>query len=77
MSKLLLLMVKMGRTDIPVSQIGSHVQTFSVADEGLGGDDVFLGRCTLSTNVLVWKKNRINCGRSHDRSIEELILPSK
>ena len=41
MSKLLLLKVKMRRIDIPVSEIGTHFQTFSVADEGLGGDAVF------------------------------------
>ena len=41
MSKLLLLKVKMGRIDIPVSEIGSHFQTFSVADEGLGGVTCF------------------------------------
>ena len=65
----------MGRIDSPVSQIAFKL--FSVADEGLGGDDVFLYGFTLSLNVLFWKKNRIHCGRSHDRSIEELILPSK
>ena len=27
--------------DIPVSEIGSHFQTFSVADEGLGGVTFF------------------------------------
>ena len=41
MSKLSLLKVKLRRIDIPVSEIGTHFQTFSVADEGLGGDDVF------------------------------------
>ena len=35
MYKLLLLEVIMGRIDIPASEIGSHFQTFSVADEGL------------------------------------------
>ena len=42
MSKLLLLMDKVGRIDIPVSEIGRHFQTFSVADEGLGGSRVSL-----------------------------------
>ena len=32
---LLLLKVKMRRMDKPVSEIGRHFQTFSVADEGL------------------------------------------
>ena len=42
--------------DIPVSDIGRHFQTFSVADEGLGGDDVFLCGSTLSINALFGKK---------------------
>ena len=75
MSKLLLLKVKMRRMDIPVSEIGSRFQTFYVTDEGLGGDDVFHCGSTLSINALFWKKNRIHCGISHDRSIEELISP--
>ena len=40
MSKLLLLKVKMRRIDIPVSEIGAHFQNYSVADEGLGGDEI-------------------------------------
>ena len=36
MSKLLLLKVKMRCIDFPVSKIGRHFQTFSVADEGVG-----------------------------------------
>ena len=47
MSKLLLLKVKMRRIDNPVSEICRHLQTFAVADEGLGGDDMFLCRSTL------------------------------
>ena len=43
----------MRRIDIPDSEIGRHFQTFSVADEGLGGDDVFLCESTLSMNTLV------------------------
>ena len=54
MSKLLLLKVKMICIDNPVSEIGRHFQTFSVADEGLGGDDVFLCASTLSMNALFW-----------------------
>ena len=57
MSKLLLLKVKMRCIDNPVSEIGRHFQSFSVADEGLGGDDVFLCASTLSMNALFWKKN--------------------
>ena len=53
MSKLLLLKVKMRRIDIPVSEIGRHFQTFSVADEGFG---VFVCGSTLSMNALFWKK---------------------
>ena len=53
MSKLLLLKVKMRRIDIPVSEIGRHFQTFSVADEGVG---VFVCGSTLSMNALFWKK---------------------
>ena len=56
MSKVLLLKVKMRRIDIPSSEIGRQFQTFSVAGEGLGGDDVFLCGSTLSKNVLFWKK---------------------
>ena len=52
MSKLLLLKVKMRRIDIPVSEIGRHFQTFSVADEGVG---VFVCGSTLSMNALFWK----------------------
>ena len=59
MSKLSLLNVKLRRIDIPVSEIGTHFQTFSVADEGLGGDDVFLCGSTLSINALFWKKSHI------------------
>ena len=73
MSKLLLLKVKMRRIDIPVSEIGRHFQTFSVADEGVG---VFVCGSTLSMNALFWK-NRIQCSISPDRSIEELISPSQ
>ena len=73
MSKLLLLKVKMRRIDFPVSKIGRHFQTFSVADEGVG---VFVCGSILSMNVLFWKK-RIQCSISPDRSIEELILPSQ
>ena len=58
MSKLLLLKVKMRRIDIPVSEIGRHFQTFSVVDEGLGGDDLFLCGSTLSINSLFWKKTQ-------------------
>ena len=54
MSKLLLLKVKMRRIDIPVSEIGTNFQTFSVADEGLGGDEVFLCGFTLSMKSLFW-----------------------
>ena len=46
----------MRRKDIPVGEFGRHFQTFSVADEGLGGDDVFLCGSTLSMNALFWKK---------------------
>ena len=49
MYKLLLFKVKMRRTDIPVSEIGRHFQTFSVADEGVG---VFVCASTLSMNAL-------------------------
>ena len=73
MSKLLLLKVKMRRIDIPVSEIGRHFQTFSVADEGVG---VFVCGSTLSMNALFWKK-RIQCSISPYRSIEELISPSQ
>ena len=66
----------MRRIDIPVSEIGRHFQTFSVADESLRGTDVFLCGSTLSMNALIWK-NRIRCGISLDRSIEELISPSQ
>ena len=38
--------------DIPVSEMGTHFQTFSVADEALGGDDVFLCGSTLHINAL-------------------------
>ena len=74
MSKLLILKVKMRRIDIPVSEIGRHFQTFSVADEGVG---VFVCGSTLSMNALFWKKNPIQCNLSPDRSIEELISPSQ
>ena len=57
MSKLLLLKVKMRRIDFPVSKIGRHFQTFSVADEGVG---VFVCGSILSMNVLFWKKNGYN-----------------
>ena len=57
MSKLLLLKVKMRRIDIPVSEIGRHFQTFSVADEGVG---VFVCGSTLSMYALFWKKNGYN-----------------
>ena len=77
MSKLLLLKAKMRRIDIPVSGIGTHFQTFSVATEGLGGNDVFLCVSTLSLNAHFWKKNSIHCGISPNRSIEELISPSQ
>ena len=30
----------MRRIDKPVSEIGRHFQNYSVADEGLGGDDI-------------------------------------
>ena len=76
MSKLLLLKVKMRRIDIPVSEIGRHFQTISVADEGLGGDDVFLCGSTLSIKSLFWKKSRI-LRYIADRSMEELISPSQ
>ena len=62
--------------DIPVSDIGRHFQTFSVADEGLGGDDVFLCGSTLSINAL-FGKNSTHCGISPDRSSVELISPSQ
>ena len=62
--------------DIPISEISRHFQTFSVADGGLRGTDVFLCGSTLSMNALIWK-NRICCGISLDRSIEELISPSQ
>ena len=52
MSKSLLLKVKVRRIDIPVSKIGRHFQTFSVADGGHEGNDVFLCGSTLSKNVL-------------------------
>ena len=42
--------------DIPVSEIGRHFQTFSVADEGLGGENVFLYGSTLSINAPFEKK---------------------
>ena len=74
MSKLLVLKVKMRRIDIPVSEIGRHFQTFSVADEGVG---VFFCGSTPSINALFWKKTRIQCSISPDRSIEELISPSQ
>ena len=79
MSRLLLLKVKMRRIDFPVSKIGRHFQTFSVADEGVG---VFVCGSILSMNVLVYecplfKKKRIQCSISPDRSIEELISPSQ
>ena len=76
MSKLLLLKVKMRCIDNPISEIGRHFQTFSVADEGLGGDDVFLCVSTLSMNALFWKKKRIHCGISPAGSVEELNSPS-
>ena len=57
MSKLFLLKVKMRRIDIPVSEIGAHFQTYFVADEGLGGYDVYLCGSTLSINALFWKKS--------------------
>ena len=66
----------MRRIDIPISEIGSHSQTFSVAGESLGGDEVFLCGSTLSMNALFWKLNCIHWGISKDRSIEELIKPS-
>ena len=47
----------MRRIDIPVSEIGRHFQTFSVADEVVG---VFVSGSTLSMNALFWKKNRYN-----------------
>ena len=74
MSKLLLLKVKMRRIDIPFSEIGRHFQTFSVADDGVG---VFVCGSTLSMNALFWKKKRIQCSISPDRSIEGLISPSQ
>ena len=46
----------MRRIDIPVSEIGRHFQTFSVTDEGLWGDDVFLCGSTLSMNALLLEK---------------------
>ena len=55
MSKLLLLKVKMTRVDITVSKISRHFLTFSVFDEGLGGDDVFLCGFTLSMNAFLEK----------------------
>ena len=67
----------MRRKDIPFSEIGTHFQTFSVVDDGLGGDEVFLCGSRLSTNALFWKKNRKHCGISTDRSIEELISPTQ
>ena len=42
MSKLLLLKVKMIHIDIPVSEMGTHFQTFSVADEGLGTSTLYI-----------------------------------
>ena len=66
----------MRRIDNSVSEIGRHFQTFSVADEGLRGTDVFLCGSTLSMNSLIWK-NCILCSISLDRSIEELISPSQ
>ena len=57
MSKLLLLKFKMRHIDIPVSEIGRHFQTFSVADEGVG---VFVCASTLSMNALFWKKTGYN-----------------
>ena len=77
MSKLLLLKVKMRRIDIPVSEIGRHFQTFSVADEGLGGDDVFLCGSTLFIKSLFWKKKSRILRYIADRSVEELISPSQ
>ena len=65
----------MGRIDILVSQIGSLFQTCSVADEGLKGR-VSLWVYTIYECPLL-EKNRIQCGRSHDRTFEELILPSQ
>ena len=44
----------MRRKVIPFSEIGTHFQTFSVVDGGLGGDKVFLWRSTLSANALFW-----------------------
>ena len=46
----------MRRKVIPFSEIGTHFQTFSVVDGGLGVDEVFLCGSTLSTNALFWKK---------------------
>ena len=66
----------MKRIDIHVSENGRHLQTFSFADEGPMGDDVFLCGSTLSMNVLFWEKC-IQCGISPFRSIEKLILPSQ
>ena len=56
MSKLLLLKVTMRHIDISDSEIGTHFQTVSAADEGLGGDGVFLCESTLSINALFWTK---------------------
>ena len=56
MTKLILLKVKMRRIAIPVTEIDRHFQTFSVADEGLWGDDGFLCGSTLSMNALFWNK---------------------
>ena len=67
----------MRRIDIPVSEIGAHFQTYFVADEGLGGYDVYLCGSTLSINALFWEKNRIHCSISPELSIEELISPSQ
>ena len=60
----------MTRVDITASKISRHFLTFSVFDEGLGGDDVFLCGFTLSMNALFGKKSHklqyipgyINCG---------------
>ena len=46
----------MRRIDIPDSESGTHFQTVSVADKGLGGDGVFLCESTLSINALFWTR---------------------